>query len=82
MTWRPAPNSSGDPQELYFFLSYAHSVPVALPNQSDSDYWVRRMFEDLGRAVSARAGGDGSGAVGEAGPISETYPPIATDLFK
>jgi len=64
MTWRPVPAAAGDPQDVYFFLSYAHSVPVAMPNQSDSDYWVRRFFEDLGGAVGTRVGRHDPATVG------------------
>jgi len=64
MTWRPGPNADGEPRELYFFLSYARSVPVALPDQSDTDFWVRQFFEDLTEAVVDRAGEDGPTAAG------------------
>ena len=35
----------------YFFLSYAHSPPLAGSLQTDSDQWVRQFFEDLTAAV-------------------------------
>lgn len=64
MTWRPMAAAAGNIQDVYFFLSYAHSVPIAMPNQSDSDYWVRRFFDDLGTAVAARVGQSDPAAVG------------------
>lgn len=35
----------------YFFLSYAHSPPLAGSLPADPDQWVRRFFEDLNEAV-------------------------------
>jgi FxsC-like protein len=35
----------------YFFLSYAHSPPLAGSLHADPDQWVRRFFEDLTAAV-------------------------------
>jgi FxsC-like protein len=39
----------------YFFLSYAHSPPLAGTLQSDPDQWVRTFFKDLASAVGVRA---------------------------
>ncbi len=58
MTWRPPPAAAGDIRSMYFFLSYAHSVPVSSPPQPDSDYWVRKFFDDLAVAVGGRSGQD------------------------
>jgi FxsC-like protein len=40
----------------YFFLSYAHSPPLAGTLQADPDRWVRTFFHDLSKAVSQQAG--------------------------
>ncbi|GAA2216622.1 TIR-like protein FxsC [Micromonospora olivasterospora] len=42
-------------RETYFFLSYAHSVPLSAAARPDTDYWVSRFFQDLATAVRARA---------------------------
>jgi hypothetical protein len=44
----------------YFYLSYAHSPPLAGSRLSAStpDGWVREFFEDLTRAVNQRASAD------------------------
>lgn len=39
----------------YFFLSYAHSPPLAGTAQADPDRWVRTFFHDLADAVSEHA---------------------------
>jgi hypothetical protein len=38
-------------RETYFFLSYAHSVPLSAASRPDTDYWVSRLFHDLAAAV-------------------------------
>ncbi|WP_238015356.1 TIR-like protein FxsC [Dactylosporangium sp. AC04546] len=40
-------------RETYFFLSYAHSVPLSEKARPDTDYWVKRFFQDLSAAVAA-----------------------------
>jgi FxsC-like protein len=35
----------------YFFLSYAHSPPLAGTRQADPDQWVRRFYRDLSDSV-------------------------------
>lgn len=42
-------------RETYFFLSYAHSVPLSDRARPDTDYWVSRFFQDLVAAVRDRA---------------------------
>ena len=37
----------------YFYLSYAHSPPLAGNLDADPDQWVRRFFRDLTAAVAA-----------------------------
>ena len=39
----------------YFFLSYAHSPPLAGTQQADPDQWVRRFFRDLTDSVERQA---------------------------
>jgi FxsC-like protein len=39
----------------YFFLSYAHSPPLAGTLQKKADPWVRQLFGDLTEAVKRRA---------------------------
>jgi FxsC-like protein len=39
----------------YFFLSYAHSPPLAGTRQADPDQWVRRFFRDLTESVDRLA---------------------------
>jgi FxsC-like protein len=39
----------------YFFLSYAHSPPLAGTQQADPDQWVRKFFKDLTDAVERHA---------------------------
>ncbi|MEO3778015.1 TIR-like protein FxsC [Micromonospora sp. B11E3] len=42
-------------RETYFFLSYAHSVPLSAAARPDTDYWVSRFYQDLAAAVRTRA---------------------------
>ncbi|MFC0506761.1 TIR-like protein FxsC [Micromonospora costi] len=42
-------------RETYFFLSYAHSVPLSAAARPDTDYWVTRFFQDLNAAVQRGA---------------------------
>jgi FxsC-like protein len=42
----------------YFFLSYAHTAPLAVADPEPTDYWVKAVFDDLSDAVR-RAGGLG-----------------------
>ncbi|SCF48593.1 hypothetical protein GA0070216_12759 [Micromonospora matsumotoense] len=52
MTWSDTPSPAGVVgQETYFFLSYAHSVPLSDAARPDTDYWVGQFFHDLARAV-------------------------------
>lgn len=39
----------------YFFLSYAHSPPLAGTKQADPDQWVRRFFLNLTESVARQA---------------------------
>ena len=39
----------------YFYLSYAHTLPLAGRDKADPDPWVRRFFDDLTRAIEAEA---------------------------
>jgi FxsC-like protein len=39
----------------YFFLSYAHSVPLEGSPQTDPDRWVRAFFDDLSSSVQRHA---------------------------
>lgn len=48
----------------YFFLSYAHSAPLAGFQPEAPDYWVQRVFEDLCDAVCRAAGLDQGSPVG------------------
>ncbi|RAY15953.1 hypothetical protein DPM19_09395 [Actinomadura craniellae] len=43
----------------YFFLSYAHSPPLAGHDRSDPDQWVQQFFDDLTAAVRRAAPGSG-----------------------
>jgi FxsC-like protein len=43
-------------QASYFFLSYAHSPPLAGAPQLTHDRWVRTFFRDLSGVVQRRAG--------------------------
>ncbi|MEU7982448.1 TIR-like protein FxsC [Micromonospora sp. NPDC049081] len=56
MTW-PDPSSPAGVvgQETYFFLSYAHSVPLSDAARPDTDYWVSQFFHQLADAVRERA---------------------------
>ncbi|MEH1167720.1 TIR-like protein FxsC [Micromonospora sp. CPCC 205539] len=56
MTWTdiPSTHGAGGP-ETYFFLSYAHSVPLSDAARPDTDYWVSRFFQELAVAVRRRA---------------------------
>ncbi|MEH1101955.1 TIR-like protein FxsC [Micromonospora sp. CPCC 205561] len=61
MTWSDLAGSRVAPRrETYFFLSYAHSVPLSAASRPDTDYWVSRFFQDLTAAVrrSATRAGD------------------------
>jgi FxsC-like protein len=40
----------------YFFLSYAHTAPLAGAEPEPADYWVRKVFDDLSEAVCEAAG--------------------------
>ncbi|MEU9509389.1 TIR-like protein FxsC [Micromonospora sp. NPDC048170] len=52
MTWPDsAPARTAPRRETYFFLSYAHSVPLSAGGRPDTDYWVGRFFNDLTAAV-------------------------------
>ncbi|MFC8619659.1 TIR-like protein FxsC [Micromonospora purpureochromogenes] len=52
MTWSDASSSGAPPgRQTYFFLSYAHSVPLSASARPDTDFWVNRFFQDLGAAV-------------------------------
>lgn len=52
MTWSDLPPARAVPRrETYFFLSYAHSVPLSATPRPDTDYWVSRFFQDLAAAV-------------------------------
>ncbi|MET7396395.1 TIR-like protein FxsC [Dactylosporangium sp. NPDC005572] len=42
---------NGEP-ETYFFLSYAHSVPLSEKARPDTDYWVKKFYLDLSAAVA------------------------------
>ncbi|MEU8299045.1 TIR-like protein FxsC [Micromonospora sp. NPDC048909] len=54
MSWTDtAPTVAG--RETYFFLSYAHSVPLSAAARPDTDYWVTRFFHDLNAAVQRGA---------------------------
>jgi FxsC-like protein len=44
-----SPNLEG--QRSYFFLSYAHSPPLAGTLQADPDQWVRTFYRDLTESV-------------------------------
>jgi hypothetical protein len=39
----------------YFYLSYAHALPLEGQEKAGPDRWVRRFFGDLSRAVEAKA---------------------------
>ncbi|TDB79938.1 TIR-like protein FxsC [Micromonospora sp. KC721] len=56
MTWSDT-TSTGTPtaRQTYFFLSYAHSVPLSASARPDTDFWVNRFFQDLAFAVRERA---------------------------
>ncbi|MEU6072863.1 TIR-like protein FxsC [Micromonospora sp. NPDC047074] len=60
MTWSDLPGGRATARrETYFFLSYAHSVPLSAASRPDTDYWVSRFFQDLTAAVrrgATRAG--------------------------
>ncbi|MGW4498117.1 TIR-like protein FxsC [Micromonospora sp. NPDC004336] len=52
MTWSDPSSARAVPRrESYFFLSYAHSVPLSAASRPDTDYWVTRFFQDLAGAV-------------------------------
>jgi FxsC-like protein len=42
--------------DRYFFLSYAHTAPLAGSEPEPADYWVQMVFEDLSEAVRGAAG--------------------------
>ncbi len=52
MSWT---DTSRAGRETYFFLSYAHSVPLSAAARPDTDYWVTRFFQDLHAAVQRGA---------------------------
>lgn len=54
MSWTDPIGFGG--RETYFFLSYAHSVPLSAAARPDTDYWVTRFFQDLNAAVGRGAG--------------------------
>jgi FxsC-like protein len=54
---------AGADQAPYFFLSYAHTAPLAL-DREPTDYWVAAVFEDLSAAVREAAGLDRQRPVG------------------
>ncbi|MEH0937929.1 TIR-like protein FxsC [Micromonospora psammae] len=61
MNWADASSTSlVAGRETYFFLSYAHSVPLSAAARPDTDFWVTRFFQDLGTAVR-----DGASRTGE-----------------
>lgn len=51
MTWSDSSSPGVTGQETYFFLSYAHSVPLSDAARPDTDYWVGQFFQDLAEAV-------------------------------
>ncbi|MFG1780581.1 TIR-like protein FxsC [Micromonospora sp. NPDC049048] len=51
MTWPDPAPPRAPRRETYFFLSYAHSVPLSAAVRPDTDYWVNRFFNDLATAV-------------------------------
>ncbi|MFI9644433.1 TIR-like protein FxsC [Micromonospora sp. NPDC051925] len=55
MTWSDTSSAGVFGQETYFFLSYAHSVPLSDAARPDTDYWVSRFFHQLADAVRQRA---------------------------
>jgi FxsC-like protein len=48
-------SGNGHPAYPYFFLSYAHSAPLAGFQPETTDYWVRQIFADLSDAVRRAA---------------------------
>ncbi|WP_433388564.1 TIR-like protein FxsC [Micromonospora sp. KLBMP9576] len=65
MTWPDHPPARvAARRETYFFLSYAHSVPLSVAPRPDTEYWVSRFFQDLCAAVqrvATRGGGRDAG---------------------
>ncbi|MEU3456590.1 TIR-like protein FxsC [Micromonospora sp. NPDC006766] len=56
MNWSDTPSAYvATRRETYFFLSYAHSVPLSDAARPDTDYWVSRFFQDLCTSVRGRA---------------------------
>jgi len=53
-----------DSLDRYFFLSYAHTAPLAGSGPEPADYWVQAVFEDLSEAVRRAAGLEPGGQVG------------------
>ncbi|WP_329009814.1 TIR-like protein FxsC [Micromonospora rifamycinica] len=51
MSWPDVAPAGVAGQETYFFLSYAHSVPLSDAARPDTDYWVGQFFHDLVEAV-------------------------------
>lgn len=48
----------------YFFLSYAHTAPLALVEPEPTDHWIKAVFDDLSAAVRLAAGFDEHRSVG------------------
>lgn len=46
---------TGRPLATHFFLSYAHTAPLAGPEQEAADSWVEKLFRDLSAAVCRTA---------------------------
>ncbi|MGB2571911.1 TIR-like protein FxsC [Micromonospora citrea] len=56
MTWSDTSSTAAPAgRQTYFFLSYAHSVPLSAAVRPDTDFWVNRFFQDLGAAVRRTA---------------------------
>ena len=61
---QPRDSASGPPHSSYFYLSYAHSPPLAGNLEADPDHWVRGFFHDLTAAVTRLASPDSGIAPG------------------
>jgi FxsC-like protein len=48
-------NNGDNPVNSYFFLSYAHTAPLAQAEPEPTDYWVQKVFDDLSEAVRSAA---------------------------
>jgi FxsC-like protein len=64
MTSSPAGDRLPGTSPTYFFLSYAHTAPLADEPAASTDYWVDKLFYDLSDAVREAAGAPGAAAVG------------------